>query len=130
VFFSPESLYKNQKITTLPTASVMYLRFLLDGYNSFSFSGKLIDAPSLLFGVLQNVSSPNPTIKKFENIMSHFEYLEAKLLSGLPEININEANVMASGTLQIVHLFNLTSSEAVNDQVVQPLVKQWREVEA
>ena len=131
VFFIPEDVYKlrqGQTVTTLPTTNVMYLRFLLDGYKSFSFGGNPIDAPSLLFGVLHDASSPSGRKKKFEHLMGDLEYLEAKLLRGLPEVGITEANAVVSGTLQIVPLFNLTNSEAVNDQVVQPLVEQWREV--
>ena len=131
VFFVPEHIYKlkqGQTVTTLPTAGVMYLRFLLDGYSSFSFGGKEIDAPSLLFGVLHDASCPNGKKKKFEHLMGDFEYLEAKLLKDLPAVGLDEVSVMVSGTLQIVPLFTLTNSEAVNDRVVQPLVEQWRQV--
>ena len=131
VFFIPEHIYKRQSgqtVTTLPTENVMYMRFLLDGYNSFTFSGKPIDAPSILFGVLHKASCPNGKKKKFEQMMVELEYLESKLLRDLPKVNLNEASVEVSGTLQIVPLLTLTDPKAVNDNVVQPLVEQWRQV--
>jgi len=131
VFFVPEQIHKvqaGQTVTPLPTENVMYIRFLLDGYSSFTFGGNPIGAPSLLFGVFHEASCPNGKKKKFEKLMGDFEYLETKLLRGLPKVELNEASVKVSGTLQIVPLLTLTDSKAVNDKVVQPLVKQWRQV--
>ena len=128
---SPESAFKSQRaqtVTPLPTENGMYIRFLLDGYSSFTFGGNPIGAPSLLFGVLHEASCPNGKKNKFEKLMGDFEYLETKLLRGLPKVELNEASVKVSGTLQIVPLLTLTDSKAVNDKVVQPLVKQWRQV--
>ena len=131
VFFVPESAFKSQgaqTVTPLPTANLMYLRFLLDGYNSFNFDEKPITAPSLLFGVLHDASSPNGRKNKFEQLMAGFEYTEAKLLSDLPNVDLNEAYGSITGTLQIVPLLTLTDSESVNDHVIQPLLQQWRRV--
>ena len=131
VFFIPEHIYKcksGQTVTALPAENIMYVRFLLDGYNSFTFNGKPIDAPSILFGVLHKTSCPNGKKKKFEQHMTEFEYLESKLLRDLPIVNLNESSVEVSGILQIVPLLKLTDPKAVNDNVVQPLVEQWRQV--
>jgi len=129
VFFIPESAFKSQKaqtVTPLPTENLIYLRFLLDGYDSFKFGEDSIDAPSLLYGVLHDASSPTGKNHKFEQLMAGFEYTEAKLLNNLPDVKYNEAHGAVTGQLQIVPLLSLTDSLVVEQKVIQPLLKQWR----
>ena len=131
VFFVPESAFTSkggQTITPLPTANLMYLRFLLDGYNSFNFGENPIGAPSLLYGVLHDAARPSGKTNSFEKRMTAFEYMEAKLLSDLPNVELGGATGSVTGALQIVPLLTLTDSEAVNDHVIQPLLQQWRRV--
>ena len=129
VFFAPESAFNShgaQTVTPLPSGSLMYLRFLLDGYDSFKFGKTSFDAPTLLFGVLQDASCPNGKKNKFEQLMNEMEYVEAKLLSNLPNIELNEAYVSVKGRLQAVPLLDLTDSLAVDTKVIQPLLQRWR----
>lgn len=132
VFFVPENTLESkggQKVTKFPTEKVVYLRFLLDGYDSFNFNGMAISEPSLLFGVLKDTVCPNGRKKKFEAVMADFEYIEAKFLKNLPNISLNEASVSTNGEMQVVPLFSLTDTEVVNSRVIQPLLAQWREVQ-
>ena len=133
VFFAPEDrveAQKGQTVTALvPELRVLYLRFLLDGYERYLFDGQPLTEPSALFGVLYDVSSPNGKRKKFEYVIGDLEYAEAKLCRSLPVVDIDTAPFKLKGRLQHVALYSLTDATAVGKLLVEPLLAQYREQE-
>jgi hypothetical protein len=130
VFFVEEAQTKThggQTITSLSKPPrVLYFRILLDGYQGFKYAQKPLVEPALLFGVLENMASPNGRKTKFEQLMGEFEYVESKLLAHLPEVRLKESYVAVSGTLMHVPLFSLVDSEAVQRMVIEPILAEYR----
>ncbi len=128
VCFIPEDrakMDKGQTATKLtPELRVLYLRFILDGYDRCLFDGHPLKEPTVLFGVLHDISSRKR--KKFENVMADLEYSESKLFKALPAVEMDEAYFKLRGHLQRLALFSLTDAAAVGRLLVEPLLAQYR----
>jgi len=130
VFFVQETetdLKGGQTRTPLaPGLRILYLRFMLDGYDAFSYDGEPLEVPTLLFGVLEGPSSKREQWNKFENIMTHFEYVEPQLYDDLPKLEIDNNYVQVHGHLSRVDLFDLENTEELGLRVIEPLLTQFR----
>jgi len=130
VFFVEEEITTTragQTITPIEDSTrVLYLRFLMDGFQNFKYGGEPITEPTLLFGVITHPRSPNSKRTKFEQLMGDIEYVEPKLMARLPEVDLRETYVGARGHLNRVGLFELKDPETLARLVIEPLLAQYR----
>lgn len=116
-----------QTITNLhPELRVLYLRFLLDGYQHIAMGDVALAEPSVLYGVLHGASSPSGKNTKFEQMMTDLEYGEKSAFKALPRVDYSGRKSNVKGRLESVALFSLDDSEAVATRLVRPALALFR----
>jgi len=116
-----------QTITELhPELRVLYLRFLLDGYERFSVGGVGLAQPSVLYGVLHGASSPSGRITKFEQMMTDLEYGEKSVFKALPQVDYSGSKSVVRGRLESAALLSLSDAETVAKRLVGPALELYR----
>jgi len=128
VAFGPEestTVIKGQTYTKIqPGTRIIYLRIIL--------SDKEIRKPTVYWGVLYDFYKKNPPDKwpkKIEQLLQHFEYRESKFFSKPGADNFEDAYVRFKGTLRSTPLYEINSSEMLNDKIVQPVLEFFRKIE-
>lgn len=115
---------RGQTITKIaPETKVIYLRIILDE--------KDIPEPILYCGVLYDFykkSQPTQGPTKLEQLLTSFEYNEAKVFANPESINYEDANVRFKGRLFNLPLYDLDSSEAIYEKIIKPALKLYHEV--
>ncbi len=124
VFFVPEDktiLKRGQTITMIDNdLKVLYLRIVLND--------KEINEPVVYSGVLYNIEKmpQDKWIKKFENLMGHFEYNDDKIFRNVEEINHEDAYIKLQGEMIKNNLFEINDSEAILKKIIKPSLELYR----
>lgn len=114
-------LDKGQNFTEInDELKVAYFRIILDDKN--------LNEPMLYFGVLYDIHKFKDWIKKFENLMGQFEYIDNKLFAKFPDIDYEDGAVKLKGKFQRVHLLDINSSEELTKKVINPTINMYREL--
>lgn len=110
----------NTEIT--PELKVIYFRIILND--------KKIKSPQMLFGVFYDIErlKEEGWIKKFENLMGHFEYNDSKLFNNVPHISYSDSYIKLKGEFKSVNLLEINSSEELVKKVIEPALKIYSEI--
>jgi hypothetical protein len=129
VFFAPEAvvtLQGGQTRTNLDVRS-LYLRFLLDDYDSMTFGGDTLQEPTVIYGVFTEVV-PKGKKKKLEEILGHIENRETSVFAKLPDVAFEDGYVRIVGTFQKVNLFDLADTASVSEHLAKPAVALYKSI--
>jgi hypothetical protein len=99
---------------------VLYFKFVLDEKN--------LTEPKLIFGVLYEIKKYKPWVKKFENLMGAFEYVDNKIFSKLPEVDYTDSTFSLKGKFKTVGLLDINSSFELKEKVIEPVIKIYQEI--
>ncbi len=124
VFFVPKDkteVKAGQTITKIDeNLKILYLRIVL--------SDKNINEPAVYSGVLYNIEKKPQAkwIKKFENLMGHFEYNDDKIFKIVEKINYEDAHIKLQGELIKNNLFEINDSETIFTRIIKPSLELYR----
>ena len=123
VFFVEEEKTTSQKGQTITNLSdypkVIYLRVVFDDTD--------LDQPSLQIGVLSDIKGVHKSIQKFEHLMGQITYSEWRIFGNLPKVDYQDNYAMIKGHLNSHNLFDINSSEDIQEIVIKPVLKLYRE---
>jgi hypothetical protein len=94
---------------------VIYFRIVLEDKNE--------SEPQLIFGVFYNIKKYKDWIKKFENLMGGFEYIDNKLFAKFPNIDYEDGDKSLKGRFSKVNLLDINSSDELIEKVIDPVIK-------
>ena len=125
VCFIPENettIQRGQTVTELhDDLKILYLRFVLNGRG--------ITEPAIYAGVLHDIKKGNrgTEIKKFEQFMGHFEYINDNLFGNPENIHYEESTISIKGELLKVNLYDVNDSDAIRTKIVEPALALFRD---
>jgi len=109
-------LKKGQNFTEInKDLKVVYVRIVLDDKNE--------SAPQLIFGVFYEIEKHKDWIKKFENLMGNFEYVDNKMFAKFPNVDYEDGNFKIKGKFKKVNLLDINSSDELIEKVINPVIK-------
>jgi len=109
-------LKKGQNFTEInQDLKVIYIRVVLDDKNE--------SAPQLIFGVFYEIEKHKDWIKKFENLMGQFEYVDNKMFAKFPNVDYEDSNFKIKGKFKKVNLLDINSSDELIEKVINPVIK-------
>ena len=109
-------LKKGQNFTEInPDLKVIYIRIVLDDKNE--------SAPQLIFGVFYEIEKHKDWIKKYENLMGQFEYVDNKMFAKFPNVDYEDSNFKIKGKFKKVNLLDINSSDELIEKVINPVIK-------
>lgn len=109
-------LKKGQNFTEInQDLKVIYIRIVLDDKNE--------SAPQLIFGVFYEIEKHKDWIKKYENLMGQFEYVDNKMFAKFPNVDYEDSNFKIKGTFKKVNLLDINSSDELIEKVINPVIK-------
>jgi len=112
---------KGQNVTEINgDLKVIYIRIVLDDTNE--------PAPQIIFGVFNEIEKFKSDIKKFENLMGHFEYVDNKMFEKFPNVDYKNAYFKVKGKFKKVNLLDINSSDDLIKKVINPVVKIYNEL--
>ena len=115
---------RGQTITKItPETKVIYVRIILED--------KDISEPVLYYGVLYDFvkkNSPAQWPTKLEQLLTNFEYNEAKIFAKPESISFEDANVRFKGKLFSLPLYDINSSEEIYEKIIKPALNLYNEV--
>jgi len=127
VFFIPRDSTQAKGAQTITKfgekLKLIYLRIILNE--------KELDEPYLYSGILYEIIKKNPPNKwpqKFENIMGHIEYNEAKIFKKSEVIRYEDPYVKFRGKLFRAKLFDINNSDDILEKILNPTLKLFREI--
>ena len=94
---------------------VIYFRVILNDKNE--------SAPQLIFGVFYDIEKHKEWIKKFENLMGKFEYVDNKLFAKFPNVDYEDSDVTIKGKFKKINLLDLNSSDELIEKVINPVIE-------
>lgn len=97
---------------------VIYFRVVLDDKNETD--------PQLIFGVFYEIEKHKEWIKKFENLMGKFEYIDNKLFAKFPDVGYEDSDVTIKGKFKKVNLLDLNSSNELIENVINPVIEIYK----
>ena len=124
VFFVPEdktTLKKGQTVTPIDqNLKVIYLRIVLND--------KDLTYPAVYSGVLYNIQQKQNAkrIKKFENMMGHFQYKDPKVFVNFKKIDYEDPTIKCQGELVRTNLFKISDSESILNKIIRPSLNLYR----
>ena len=124
VFFVPEDKTKIERGKTISeidnNLKILYLRIILRDKN--------INEPVIYSGVLYNIRKKPQAkwIKKFENLMGHLEYNDAKIFKNVKKIDYEDAYMKIQGKLIKNNLFEINDSETILNKIIKPSLELYR----
>jgi len=115
-------LVKGQNFTEInENLKVLCFRVILDDVNE--------SEPQLIFGVFHDIKQfKDKWIKKFENLMGQFEYVDSKLFSQVPDIDYEDGNFKLKGKFKKVNLLDINSSDELIEKVINPAIEIYEEI--
>jgi len=117
---SDEKTEKKQNFTEINEhLKILYFRITLDGKN--------LSEPKLIFGVFYDIKQFKDWVKKFENLMGAFEYVDNKLFSKFPKIDYEDGTFKIKGIFKEVNLLDLNSSNELIEKVINPVIQLYEE---
>lgn len=112
---------KGQNITEInKTLKVLHFKFSLDDRN--------FNEPQLTFGVFYNIEKYKDWVKKFENLLGTFEYVDNKLFTKFPDIDYKDGTFKLQGKLKRVNLLDITSSAEINKMIIEPAIELYNQI--
>jgi len=99
---------------------VIYFRIILNEIKE--------SEPKLIFGVFYDIKKHKDSIKKFENLMGGFEYIDHKLFEKFPDIDYEDGDKSIKGKFEKVNLLDLNTSEDLIDKVINPVIDIYENV--
>lgn len=109
-------LKKGQNFTEInQDLKVIYIRIVLDDKNE--------SAPQLIFGVFYEIEKHKDWIKKYENLMGQFEYVDNKMFAKFPNLDYEDSNFKIKGKFKKVNLLDINSSDELIEKVINPVIK-------
>jgi hypothetical protein len=124
VFFVPEdktTLKKGQTVTPIDeNLKVIYLRIVLND--------KDLSYPAVYSGVLYNIHQKEHAkrIKKFENMMGHFQYKDPKVFVNFKKIDYEDPTIKCQGAFVRTNLFMISDSESILNKIIRPSLNLYR----
>jgi hypothetical protein len=119
---SSTELQKGQNFTEINEhLKVLYFRIILDDKNH--------PEPQLLFGVFYEIKPFKDWVKKFENLMGQFEYVDSKLFAKFPNIDYEDGTFKIKGKFKKVNLLEINSSNELIDKVINPAKELFERIE-
>jgi hypothetical protein len=103
---------------------VVYLRIVLDD--------RELAEPTISFGVLHSFvkkTAPGAWPTKYEQLMGHLEYIEAKAFRNPESIAYEDSRVAFKGKLLTANLYDITDSEQIASQIIAPTLRLFREID-
>ena len=117
---SNTDLQKGQNVTEInENLKVLYFRVILNDKNQ--------SEPQLIFGVLYDIKKYKDWVKKFENLITHFEYNDNKLFAKFPNIDYEDSTFGVKGKLEKVNLLEINSSDELIEKVINPAMKLYEQ---
>jgi len=117
---SNTDLQKGQNVTEInENLKVLYFRVILNDKNQ--------SEPQLIFGVLYNIKKYKDWIKKFENLLGYFEYVDNKLFAKIPDIDYEDSTFKIKGKFQKVNLLDINSSDELIEKVINPAIQIYEQ---
>jgi len=117
---SNTDLQKGQNITEInEKLKVIYFRVILDDKNQ--------SEPQLIFGVLYDIKQYKDWVKKFENLLGNFEYVDNKLFAKFPDIDYEDNTFKVKGKFEKVNLLDINSSDELIEKVINPAIKLYEQ---
>ena len=115
---SNTELKRGQNFTKIDdNLKVLYFKIILDEKNQTE--------PQLYFGVFYEIKKFKDWIKKFENLMGSFEYIDNKLFVKFPNVDYEDGNLKLKGKFKKVNLLKLNSSNDLVEKVINPVIKLY-----
>lgn len=119
---SNTEIQKGQNFTEInDELRVLYFRIILDDKNQ--------DEPQLIFGVFYEIKQFKDWVKKFENLMGNFEYVDSKLFAKFPNVDYEDGTFKLKGKFKKVDLLDINSSSELIDKVINPAIKLFEKTE-
>ncbi len=119
---SNTEVQKGQNFTEIDDKlRVLYFRIILDDKNQ--------DEPQLIFGVFYEIKQFKDWVKKFENLMGNFEYVDSKLFAKLPNIDYEDGTFKIKGKFKKVDLLDINSSNELIEKVINPAIRLYEKTE-
>ncbi|MBU1672193.1 MAG: hypothetical protein KJ993_13965 [Actinobacteria bacterium] len=124
VFFVPKTATRDRSTTSTDIdgdLKVVYLRIVLDE-DSRDFE------PVIYSGVISNIKNlqGGAKLSKFENYPYHFELNEQKIFTGREKFHYEDSYISFDAKLRQVHLFDLSNSDAIMREIVEPALNLYR----
>lgn len=119
---SSTDLIKGQNFTEINEyLRVLYFRITLDDKNETE--------PKLVFGVFYDIKQFKDWIKKFENLMGHFEYIDNRLYAKFPNVDYKDSTLQIKGKFKTVNLLEIDSSNELIEKVINPAIRLYEKTE-
>jgi hypothetical protein len=119
---SNPDLQKGQNTTEInENLKILYFRIILDDKNQ--------SEPHLIFGVFYEIKQSKEWVKKFENLMGQFEYVDSKLFAKFPNIDYEDGTFKIKGKFKKVNLLEIDSSDELIEKVINPSIKLYEKTE-
>lgn len=119
---SNTEIQKGQNFTEInDNLRVLYFRIVLDDKNQVE--------PQLIFGVFYEIKQFKDWVKKFENLMGNFEYVDSKLFAKFPNIDYEDSTFKIKGKFKKVDLLDINSSIELVEKVINPAIKLYEKTE-
>lgn len=99
-------------------------------YFKFKLNEKNLDEPELIFGVFYNIEKYKDWVKKFENLMGALEYVDNKMFSKYPNIDYKDGTFKIKGKFKKVKLLDINSSKELNENVIEPIIKIYEQIDS
>ena len=115
---SDEKAEKKQNFTEIDEhLKILYFRITLDDKN--------LSEPKLIFGVFYDIKQFKDWVKKFENLMGTFEYIDNKLFAKFPKIDYEDGTFRIKGIFKKIKLLDIESSKQLIEKVIEPAIKLY-----
>jgi hypothetical protein len=119
---SNTEIQKGQNFTEITDKlRVLYFRIILNDKNQ--------DEPQLIFGVFYEIKQFKEWVKKFENLLGNFEYVDSKLFAKFPNIDYEDGTFKLKGKFKKVDLLDINSSNELIEKVINPSIKLYEKTE-
>lgn len=113
---------KGQNVTEInDKLRVLYFRIILDDKNQ--------SEPQLIFGVFYEIKQYKDWVKKFENLLGNFEYVDTKLFAKFPNIDYEDGTFKIKGKFKRVNLLAINSSNELIEKVINPAIRLFEKKE-
>jgi len=117
---SNTDLQKGQNVTEInEKLKVLYFRVILNDKN--------LSEPQLIFGILYDIKKYKDWVKKFENLLGNFEYVDSKLFANFPNIDYEDSTFKVKGRFAKVNLLDINSSDELIEKVINPAIKLYEQ---
>lgn len=118
---SNTELQKGQNFTEInEKLKVLYFRIILDD--------KAQSEPQLIYGVFYDIKQFKDWVKKFENLLANFEYVDTKLFAKFPHIDYEDATFKIKGEFKKVNLLDINSSDELIEKVINPAIDLYEKM--